>query len=74
MGSPDSGKESRSNSELSHEEEDDPCGDENAKASKGQVEVLSDGQVASDGKEGQGSPLVPDTLTGVFSTYEDTDP
>ena len=50
----DSGKESSSNSELSHEEEDDPHEDENAKACKGKVEVLRDGQAASDGEEGQG--------------------
>ena len=35
----DGGKESSSNSELSHEEEDDPHEDENAEASKGEVEV-----------------------------------
>ena len=40
------------------------------------MEVLSNGQVASDGKEGQGHPQIQDTLTGisqVFSTHEDTD-
>ena len=53
-----------------------PHEDENTEASKGEVEVLSDGQVASDGKEGQGCPQIQDTLTGisqVFSTHEDTD-
>ena len=52
----DSGQEPSSKSELSHEEEDTPCEDENTEASKGKVEVLSDGQVASNGEEGQGHP------------------
>ena len=72
----DGGWESSSESELSHKEEDAPCEDENAEAGKGEVEVLSNGQAASDGKEGQGHPQIQDTLTGisqVFGTHEDTD-
>ena len=71
------GQESSSKSELSHDEEDAPCEDENAKADKGKAETSSNGQVASDGKEGQEHPQTQDTLTGisqVFSTHEDTDP
>ena len=40
------------------------------------MEVLSDGQVASDHEEGQGCPPIQDTLTGisqVFGMHEDTD-
>ena len=40
------------------------------------MEVSSDGQVASDGKEGQWCPPIQDTLTGisqVFGMHEDTD-
>ena len=40
------------------------------------MEVSSDGQAASDGKEGQGCPQIQVTLTGisqVFSTHKDTD-
>ena len=65
-----------SKSEPSHEEEDVPCEDEDAEAGKGEVEVLSDGQVASDGKEGQGCPQIQNTPTGIshiFDTHEDTD-
>ena len=70
------GQESSSESKISHEEEDAPCKEENTEAGKGEVEVLSDGQVASDGKERQGCPQIQDTLTDisqVFSTHEDTD-
>ena len=62
------GRESSSESELSHNEEDAPGEDENAKADKGEAETSSDGQVASDGE---------DTLTSVsqvFGTQEDTNP
>ena len=65
-----------SKSELSHNEEDVAGEDENAKADKGGAETSSDGQVASDGEEGQECPQTQDTLTGisqVFSTHEDTD-
>ena len=48
----DGSQESSSESELSHKEEDTPIEDENAEAGKGEVEVLSDGQAASNGKEG----------------------
>ena len=40
------------------------------------MEVLSNGQVASNGEEGQGCPQIQDTLTGisqVFGMHEDTD-
>ena len=66
-----------SESELSHDEEDIAGEDENAEADKGGAETSSDGQVASDGKEGQECPQIQDTLTDisqVFSTHEDTDP
>ena len=72
----DSGQESSSESKLSHKEEDAPHEDENTEAGKGEVEVLSNSQVASDGEEGQGCPQIQDTLTGisqVFGTHEDTD-
>ena len=45
-------------------------------AGKGEVEVLSDSQVASDGKDGQGCSQIQNTLTGVshiFGTHKDTD-
>ena len=64
-------------SELSHNEEDVAGEDENTKADKGGVETSSNGQVASDGKEGQEHPHTQDTLTGisqVFGRHEDTDP
>ena len=71
------GEVSSSESELSHDEEDITGEDENAKADKGGAETSSDGQVASDGEEGQEGPQTQDTLTGisqVFSRHEDTDP
>ena len=70
-------EESSSKSELSHDEEDVACEDETAEAGKGGVKTLSDGQVASDGKEGQEHPQTQDTLTGisqVIGRHEDTDP
>ena len=45
-------------------------------ACKGEAEVLSDGQVASDGDEGQDHSPIQNTLSGVshiFSTHEETD-
>ena len=48
-------KVSSSESELSHCEEDITGEDENAEADKGGVETSSNGQVASDGEEGQES-------------------
>ena len=68
---------SSSKSELSCNEEDVAGEDENAKADKGGVKTSSDGQVASDGEEGQECPQTQDTLTRisqVFSRHEDTDP
>ena len=70
------GKQSSSKSELSHNEEDVTWEDENAEADKGGVETSSDGQVASDGEEGQECPQTQDTLTSisqVFGRQEDTD-
>ena len=72
----DNDQETSSKSEPSHEEEDAPCKDEDAEAGKGEVEVLSNGQVVSDGKEGQGHPQIQNALTGIshiFSTHEETD-
>ena len=71
------GQESSSKSELSHDDEDAPHEDENTKADKGEAETSSDGQVASNGEEGQEHPQTQDTLTGisqVFGTHGDTDP
>ena len=71
------GQESSSESELSHDEEDAPHEDENAKADKGEAKTSSDGQVASNGEEGQECPQTQDTLTGisqVFNMHKDNDP
>ena len=59
------GEESSSKSKLSHDEEDATGEDENAKADKGGAETSSNGQVASDGEEGQVCPQTQDTLTGI---------
>ena len=43
---------------------------------EGDAEVLSDGQVASDGDEGPGHSPIPNTLSGVnhvFRVHEETD-
>ena len=51
--------------------------DDNANEEKGRIETSGNGQVASDGEEGQECPHTQDTLTGVsqiFSEHEDTDP
>ena len=72
----DDGQETSSESKPSHEEEDAPCEDEDVEVGKGDAEVLSDGQAASDGKEGQGCIQIQNTLTGVshvFGTHEETD-
>ena len=71
------GEVSSSESELSHNEGDGAGEDDNAEGDKGGFETSSDGQVASDGEEGQEHPHTQDTLTGicqVFSGHEDTDP
>ena len=63
-------------SKPSHEEEDAPSEDEDAEAGKGEVEVLSNTQVASDGKDGQGWPQIQNTLTSIshiFGMHEETD-
>ena len=70
------GEVSSSESESSHDEGDSVAEDGNAE-DKGGIETSSDGQVASDGKEGQECPHTRDTLTSisqVFSGHEDTDP
>ena len=57
-------------------EEDAPHEDEYAEARKGEAEVLSDGQVASAGNEGQDCSPIQNTLSGVshiFGTHEETD-
>ena len=72
----DDGQETSSKSKPSHEEEDAPCEDEDVEAGKGEVAVLRDGQVASDGEEGQECPQIQNTLTGIshiFSMHEETD-
>ena len=38
-------------------------------AGKGEVEVLSNGQAATDGEEGQGCPPIQDTLTGISQVF-----
>ena len=71
------GEVSSSESKLPHDEKDIAGKDENAEADKGMLETSSNGQVASDGKEGQECPHTQDTLTGisqVFSRDEDTNP
>ena len=70
------GKETSSESEPSHMEEDDPCEDEHAEVHEGDAEVLSDSQAASDGDEGQDRSPLQNTLSSVshiFSTHDETD-
>ena len=72
----DDGQETSSQSKQSNEEKDAPHDDEDAEADKGDVEVLSDRQVASNSDEGQGQAQIQNTLTGVshvFSMHEETD-
>ena len=52
------GRESSSESELFHMEEDAPREDEYAEVHEDDAEVLSDGQVGSDGDEGLGHSLI----------------
>ena len=69
-------KESISGSEPSHMEEDAPHNDEYAEVHEGDGEVLSDGQVASNGDEGSGrSPPwnTHSSVSHVFGTHEETD-
>ena len=68
---------SSNKSKSSHGEGDGAAEDGNTGEDKGGIETSSDGQVASDGKEGQKHPHTQDTLTGisqVFGGYEDTNP
>ena len=68
---------SSSKSKSFHDEGDGTEEDDNAKEDKGRIEASSDGQVVSDGEEGQEHPHTQDTLTGisqVFGEHEDTDP
>ena len=70
------GQETSSKSEPSHEEEDAPREDEDAEICEGDTEVLSDGQVASDGDDDQGCSPIPNFLSGVshvFGMHEETD-
>ena len=72
----DNGQETSSKSKASNEEEDAPCDDEDAEADKGNAEVLTNGQAASEGNEGQGHAQIQNTLTGVshnFGMHEETD-
>ena len=71
------GKVSSSKSKSSHDEGDVTAEDGNTEEDKGRIETSSDGQVASDGEEGQERPHTQDTLTSisqVFSRHQDTDP
>ena len=57
-------------------EEDAPCEDEYVEVCEGDAEVLSNGQVASNGNEGLGHSLIQNTFSGVshiFGTHEETD-
>ena len=57
-------------------EEDASHEDEYAEACKGEAEVLSDGQVASNGNEGQDHSPIQNTLSGVshiFGMHKETD-
>ena len=70
-------EESSSKFKLSQDGEDAAGEDENTPADKGEAKISSNGQAASDGKEGPECPQTQDTLTGishVFGTHEDTDP
>ena len=66
------GEVTSSKSELSHDEEDIAGEDENTEADKGGAETSSDGQVASDGKEGQEHPQTQDILTSISQVSVDT--
>ena len=71
------GKVSSSESESSHDKEDGAAEDGNAEEDKDGIETSSDGQVVSDGEEGQEHPHTQDTLTSVsqvFGGHKDTDP
>ena len=71
------GQETSSKSKPSHEEEDAPHEDEDAEVHEGNAEVLSNGQAASDGDEGEGHSPIQNTLSGVshvFTMHEETDP
>ena len=71
------GEVSSSESKSSHDEGDGVVEDGNAREDNGRIKTSSDGQVASDGEEGQECPHTQDTLTSVsqvFGGHEDTDP
>ena len=73
----ENGEVSSSESESSHDKGDGAAEHCNAEEDKVGIETSSDGQVVSDGKEGQEHPHTQDTLTGVsqvFGGHEDTDP
>ena len=63
-------------SELFHNERDIVGEDDNAEEDKGGVKTSSNGQVASDGEEGQECPHTQDTLSSIsqgFGRHKDTD-
>ena len=69
-------KDSSSRSELSQAEEDAPHDNEDAEICGEDAEVLSDGQVASDGNEDSGHSPIRNTLSGVshiFGANKETD-
>ena len=75
--STEDGEVSSNKSESSHDEGDGTAEDGNAGEDKGGIETSSDGQVASNGEEGQEHPHTQDTLTGisqVFDGHKDMDP
>ena len=63
------GRESSSKSELSRMEEDAPQEDEYMEVREDDAEVLSDGQVGSDGDEGPGCSPIQNTLSGVSHVF-----
>ena len=63
------GEVSSSESKSSHNEGDGVAENDNARKDKGGIETSSDGQVASDGEEGQEHPHTQDTLTDVSQVF-----
>ena len=69
-------QETSSESEPYHIKEDTPCKDEYVEVCECDAEVLSNGQVASDGDKGQGHSSIQNILSGashIFSMHEETD-
>ena len=70
------GEVSSTESESSHGEGDSAGEYDNANDDKGEIKTSSNGQVASNGKEGQEHPYTQDTLTDVsqvFGEHEEMD-